>query len=201
MKSCKKFCLKSDLPKPLHDRYGRVPLTIGAVAELFCGPPIISLLLLLPRYQSKKERSIMLSRAVVTLSAVSLFTFAGCGKKAIEFGGVTGIVRVGGQPQGGLIVRYLPDPAKGNDLNINATGRTDAQGKYTLTHVVDGKEAPGAPVGWHRVVIEDTSRGPTPQGQTPLPPLISPSYSSPATTPLSKEVLAGAQTIDLDPTK
>ena len=142
----------------------------------------------------------MCQRVTLTLS-VLLLAVIGCGKKAIEFGEVSGVVRVGGQPHAGLVVRFLPDPAKGNDLPINATGRTDAQGKYTLTHVMDGKEAPGAPVGWHRVMIEDTSRGPTPQGQTPLPPLVSPAFSSPATTPLAKEVKPGAQTIDLDATK
>ena len=131
-----------------------------------------------------------------------LLSISGCGEKPIEFGEVSGVVRVGGKTHAGLVVRFLPEPEKGKkELPINATGRTDAQGKYTLLHVKDREEAPGAPVGWHRVLIEDASRGPTPQGQAPPPPLISPAYASPATTPLKKEVKPGAQTIDLEATK
>jgi hypothetical protein len=48
------------------------------------------------------------------------------------------------------------------------------------------------------VVIEDNSRGPTPQGQTPPPPLIPLEYSSPTSTPLRVEVKAGENTIDLE---
>lgn len=137
------------------------------------------------------------SRAIVSgiLLAVAA---SGCGKKPPEFGQVEGIVRVKGQPQGRLLIRFLPDPAKGNDSPINSTGTSDAQGKFTLEHIYDGKTGPGAPVGWHRVVVEDRSRGPTPQGQTPPLPLVAIEYSSPGSTPLLKEVKPGAQTIDLD---
>jgi hypothetical protein len=130
-----------------------------------------------------------------------LVSVSGCGEKPIEFGDVSGVVRVGGKTHAGLVVRFLPEPEKGKELPINSTGRTDSQGKYTLTHVMDGVEAPGAPIGWHRVIIEDASHGPTPQGQTPPPPLISSMYASPASTPLKKEVKSGAQTIDFDATK
>jgi hypothetical protein len=122
----------------------------------------------------------------------------GCGKKPPEFGQVEGIVRVKGKAQGRLLIRFLPDPWKCNNSPINSTGTSDAQGKFTLEHIYDGQPGPGAPVGWHRVVVEDKSRGPTPQGQTPPPPLISMEYCSPGTTPLLKEVKPGAQTIELD---
>ena len=134
---------------------------------------------------------------VYTLLCLCL-VIAGCGEGAPETGLVTGVVRVNGRPHRGLVVRFLPDPDKGNALAINATGTTDEQGKYTLGHVYDGEEAPGAPVGWHRVLIEDASRPPARQGQQPPPPLIPPAYNSPATTPLSKEVKPGEQTIDID---
>src|SRR4051794_37230804 len=123
----------------------------------------------------------------------------GCTKKPQpEIGQVDGVVRVNGKPQGRLLVRFLPDPAKGNKWPINATGKTDAQGKYTLAYSYDGKDGAGAPVGWHRVLIEDTALSGVPQGQTPPPPLVPPTYNSPASTPLDKEVKPGAQTIDLD---
>jgi len=140
--------------------------------------------------------------AWTTFAVGFLLIITGCGEKPIEFGDVSGVVRVGGKAQAGLLVRFLPEPEKGKkELPINSTGKTDAQGKYTLTHVMDGQEGPGAPIGWHRVIIEDASRGPTPQGQTPPPPLVSSTYASPASTPLKKEVKAGAQTIDLEATK
>jgi hypothetical protein len=139
--------------------------------------------------------------AYAVIAGTSLLCLPGCGEKPIEFGDVSGVVTVGGKKHANLVVRFLPEPEKGKELPINATGRTDAQGKYTLTHVKDGVEAPGAPVGWHRVLVEDASRGPTPQGQTPPPPLISPTYASPASTPIKKEVKPGAQTIDLEVTK
>jgi hypothetical protein len=122
----------------------------------------------------------------------------GCGKKPPEMGQVAGVVKVKGKPQANLFVRFLPDPEKGNNLPINASGKTDNQGKYTLQHVYNDVAASGAPLGWHRVVIEDLSRGPTPQGQTPPPPLIPLEYNNPANTPLKVEVKSGSQTIDLD---
>jgi hypothetical protein len=136
------------------------------------------------------------------LAALLLILLAtGCGKRKPEMGQVEGTVRVKGQPHAGLFVRFLPDPEKGNNLPINASGKTDAQGKYTLQHEYDGAQGSGAPVGWHRVLIEDNSRGPTPQGQTPPPPLIPVDYNNPATTPLRFEVKPGSQTIDLDVAK
>ena len=109
-----------------------------------------------------------------------------------------GTVKVKGQPKGRLVIRFFPDPEKGNNLPINSIGTTDAQGNYTLQHNLDGKEGPGAPVGWHRIIIEDTSRGPTPQGQTPPPPLIPLQYGNPGTTPLRQEVKSGTNTINLE---
>ena len=111
---------------------------------------------------------------------------------------VQGVVRVKGKPKSGLIIRFIPDPQKGTDLPINAVGNTDASGHYELHFVDRGKEGVGAPVGWHRVVIEDTAFGHVPQGQTPPPRVIPTSYASPATTPISQEVKPGPQTIDLE---
>ena len=135
--------------------------------------------------------------SAVAAILIAVYAF-GCGKKPPEMGEVSGTVRVKGQAQPNLFVRYLPDPGKGNISSINASGKTDDQGKYSLQHVYNDEAAAGAPVGWHRVMIEDLSRGPTPQGQSPPPPLIPIEYSSPGTTPLIKEVKPGSQTIDLD---
>ena len=122
----------------------------------------------------------------------------GCGKSPPEAGIVEGVVKVRGKPKSGLLIRFFPDPAKGNDLPINASGETDDQGKYRLQHVFEGETRAGAPVGWHRVMIEDSSLSGLPQG-APMPPMVvPPEYNSPATTPLEKEVAPGEQTIDIE---
>jgi len=144
----------------------------------------------------------MFRRLVVITNGLFLAVLiAGCGEPQPEFAQVEGNVRLNGQPQRGLRVNFLPDEEKGNAWAAIARGTTDETGKYTLQYEYQREEGAGAPVGWHRVIIEDVSRPPTPQGQTPPPPLIPPAYSNPATTPLMKEVKPGAQTIDLEVTK
>jgi hypothetical protein len=138
---------------------------------------------------------------LIATTVFSILILLGCSKKGPEFGQVSGVVRVNGQPQRRLLVRFLPDPEKDNKLPYIATGKTDNEGKYTLHYAWQDKEGDGAPVGWHRVVIEDTALSGVPQGQAPPPPVISATFASPASTPLKKEVKAGAQTIDLEATK
>ncbi len=122
----------------------------------------------------------------------------GCSEPRPEFGEVEGVIRVKGEPCPGLVVRFLPDPGRGNDLPINAIGRTDEEGKYQLQHYYRDVEGLGAPVGWHRVIIEDSALSRVPQG-APLPPAVIPrSYANPTSTPLQKEVKSGQQTIDFD---
>ena len=134
---------------------------------------------------------------VMGLSLLALF-LGGCGKPLPEFGEVDGIVTIKGQPQSGMLVRFLPDPSRGNDLPINAAGETDAEGRYQLRYYYDGTEGFGAPVGWHRVLIEDTALSQVPQGGALPPERIPRAYASPTTTPLEQEVKSGQQTIDFD---
>ena len=109
-----------------------------------------------------------------------------------------GIVLVRGKPKSGLLVRFMPDPNRGNDLPINSMGETDGQGKYELQYTHEGQQGLGAPIGWHRVLIEDTAMARVPQEKKPPPRLIPRVYNSPATTPLVKEIVSGSQTIDLE---
>ena len=69
-------------------------------------------------------------------------------------------------------------------------GLSDEKGHYELRNIVKGKESIGAAIGANRVVIEEIKRG----NGTPIPP----AYASPSTTPLSKEVKANENTIDID---
>ena len=119
-------------------------------------------------------------------------------EKGPDFAPVQGVVRINGKPERGLLVRLSPDGEKGNGFAAFATGKTDAQGKYTLNYEFKGKEGIGAPVGWHRVTIVDSKIGFTPQGQEPKPSAVPYAYGV-ATTPLLVEVKAGElQTIDLN---
>jgi hypothetical protein len=135
---------------------------------------------------------------LLVTSLAALSTLAGCGEKLPEFGPVEGIVRIKGKPKSGILVRFLPDPAKGNELPYNSSGLTDASGKYQLRYAFKDVSGVGAPVGWHRVVVEDSSLSSIPQG-APIPPRIIPvAYNSPATTPLAFEVAVEPQTIDIN---
>jgi hypothetical protein len=142
----------------------------------------------------------MSRRSPLSLCAVCLAALAtGCGSEpSPEFAPVSGVVRISGKPQPKLLVRFSPDPEKGNGLPAVATGTSDAQGKYTLNYEFRGEEGAGAAVGWHRVSVIDTAVGHTPQGQMPKPSAVPQQYSNPSTTPLTKEVIPGEQTIDID---
>jgi hypothetical protein len=138
-------------------------------------------------------------RALILNGICIAVGLAGChsGPK-VEFGSVQGVVRVNGRPQRGAAVQFSPDREKGNGLPILANGTSDDQGKYTLKYSYQGKIGDGAPVGWQRVSVTDTTVGVTPQGQDPKPSAIPMVYGAPATTPLLVEVKAGDNTIDLD---
>jgi hypothetical protein len=124
---------------------------------------------------------------------------SGCGgEPSPDFAPVAGVVRINGKPQRALLLRFSPDPEKGSDLSAVATGTSDEQGKYTLRYEFRGEEGTGAPVGWHRVSVIDTSVGHTPQGQQPKPSAVPYQYSNPSTTPVIMEVKPGDQTIDID---
>ncbi len=138
------------------------------------------------------------SIAVCAFFFVTLVSGCGGGPE-LEFAAVEGVVRVNGRADRGLLVRFSPDPEKGNGLPAVASGTTDEQGKYALKYEYQSTEGTGAPVGWHRVTILDTKVGYTPQGQQPRPSSVPYQYSSTSATPLVVEVKPGEpQTIDLD---
>lgn len=95
-------------------------------------------------------------------------------------------------------VQFFPDPDQGNSWPISSAGLTDEEGRYVLTYRWRLGEGDGAPVGWHRVTLDDTILGGIPQGK-PLPQKRVPEvFSIPSRSPLSFEVRAGAQTINIE---
>jgi hypothetical protein len=123
----------------------------------------------------------------------------GCRRdKGPDFAPVQGVVRLNGKPEAGLLVRLSPFAEKGNTVPAFATGKTDEQGKYTLSYEYKREAGSGAPVGWHRVTLVDSKVGFTPQGQLPKPSSVPFPYSNVTTTPLVIEVKPGENSIDLD---
>ena len=127
-----------------------------------------------------------------------LLVLAGCGEgesDAPQLGTVTGTVTSGGQPVVGATVTFLPDSASGT-VGPASTGSTDESGKYSLT----GSGDAGAVVGTHKVSIacpmitSSASGEAPPAGACNLPAEV----SSIDTTPLTREVKAGDNTIDFD---
>jgi hypothetical protein len=134
----------------------------------------------------------MQRRAVVTLGICLVLTLLGCNRApSPDFAPVQGTVTINGKPQKGLLIRFSPDPEKGNGMPALASGTSDDQGKYSLRYEFRNKEGEGAPVGWHRVTLIDTSVGFTPQGSKPKPSAVPAVYNSPTTTPLVVEVRPG----------
>jgi hypothetical protein len=127
---------------------------------------------------------------------------AGCGEGGLPARApVSGRVTFQGQPLANAQVTFTPI---GEEAARPATGRTDDQGRYVLgTYTVDD----GAMLGQHRVSV--IARGPDrppkpgefgsgmPGEQMPGDSLIPVKFFSPDSSGLTKEVVNGANKIDL----
>lgn len=96
---------------------------------------------------------------IAFMSLVSLVTVSGCGdagKDRAKVFPVTGTVTRGGKPIENAQVAFIsPDAAR------NATGQTDAQGKFKLTTFEPGD---GAIKGDHVVIVSKAAGGAAPSG-------------------------------------
>jgi hypothetical protein len=132
------------------------------------------------------------------LAALVAGASGGCGKKT-PLGEVQGTVRLDGQPLDNVAVTFFPDQVEGAALP-RATATTDASGHYRL-RCEDSRE--GAPVGWHRVTVEDLAPYRLPRDEDgpaaeALKLRVPGAYADPGKTPLRVQVQPGPQTIDLD---
>lgn len=119
-----------------------------------------------------------------------------------------GTLRMQGEPLDNCLITFLPEPGQ-VDAGPHATGVTDENGHYRL-RLPDQRE--GVSIGWHRVMIEDLSvttgvprrdhgsvGGKVTEGAKESRDSRVPArYSSPADTPLKKEVKPGPHVIDFD---
>ncbi len=140
-----------------------------------------------------------LSPAAMWIVLLVAVVAAGCGNRG-PLGQVKGTVRLDGQPLEDAAVTFLPDGAEGASAP-HSTGKTDAAGHFQL-RCEDGRE--GAPVGWHRVTVEDLAPYRLPRDDNApatagaLKPRVPGAYHDPGKTPIRREVKPGEQTIDLE---
>lgn len=77
-------------------------------------------------------------------------------------------------------------------------GETDGEGRFVL-HYRDGNDLeprPGAVIGWHRVVLTDLQLAESATGKG-IPVRMTPEYGLASSTPLTEEVKAGKQVIEI----
>ncbi|MBN2023837.1 MAG: hypothetical protein JW809_13710 [Pirellulales bacterium] len=141
--------------------------------------------------------------------AIVLVAISGCGRRAPR-ATVEGTLRFRGKPLDNCLVTFLPASASETKAP-HSRGLTDREGKFRLC--CDNQED-GAAVGSHRVTIQDLSVSTGVRRRdhgaadadvdenAPALPVhrsrVPGKYTSPATTPVSKEVKPGHQVIDLD---
>jgi 5-hydroxyisourate hydrolase-like protein (transthyretin family) len=80
---------------------------------------------------------------------VVAMTAAGCGKPGPQVQYVEGVVVLDGEPVADAAVVFVPKAADG----LVATGRSNAEGRFTLTSVRGGKPNGGALVGDYAVTF------------------------------------------------
>ena len=127
---------------------------------------------------------------ILGLLTICLSALLGCGDAPDNLSGVSGTVKLDGQPLEGALVEFTPQ-GEGSP----SYGKTDAQGKYELAF---NRDHNGAVIGQHQVRISTYNAG-SPDDDPPT-------QSSPEKVPakynvkseLTKTVESGDNSIDFD---
>ena len=134
---------------------------------------------------------------VAVLAAAVVAGLPGCGP-GYEIAEVEGVVKVDGKPLSRAAVEFHPDPDAGTH-GPYSVAETDEDGRYTLRYAIPAKAAAGRKdgvvVGKHKVLVLDLWAA-TDAGAGRL--RFASDYTQLATTPLTREVRPGKQTIDLE---
>jgi hypothetical protein len=131
------------------------------------------------------------------LSGATLFAVlaaTGC-SSGPSFGVVTGQVTVKGKPADKVRVEFHPDSLAGT-TGPSSFAETDADGRYSLIYSSAAGSGPGAVVGKHKVVLQDLRLAESETGKG-IPIRLPVECGAVLTTPLSREVKPGEQTIDI----
>ncbi len=81
----------------------------------------------------------------------------GCGKAGPKVAPVSGRVTLDGQPLADADVTFAPESAAAGSASQESSGRTDAEGRYSLKTNQDKRD--GAAIGTHKVRISKIERG------------------------------------------
>jgi hypothetical protein len=115
----------------------------------------------------------------------ALVGVAGCGVRRIP---TSGTVTLDGQPMTEGVLKFIPDPSKGNNFRLSCSGPI-SNGRWNL--VTSGIEradtGTGAPVGWFKVIYTHPNEGSKAPGASAAPKVAAKYYRE-ETTPLSIEL-------------
>lgn len=113
-----------------------------------------------------------------------ILVFPGCASKA-KIVPVSGVVTMDGMPLANADVQFQPMATDGNsNPGYGSYGKTDAQGRYSLTISSQESQAPGAVAGIHKVSIASG----TSDKVTYDPKIGSPDGSSPKNKPAPEKI-------------
>jgi hypothetical protein len=106
------------------------------------------------------------------------------------------VLLINGKPGSRISVDFIPE-IPGETSPPTSSANTDAEGHFTLMLMEPGlPPQPGAAVGNHRVVLRDLQLAESATGRG-IPIRVPPEYTLPSSTPLTQEVKAGNQTIEI----
>lgn len=126
----------------------------------------------------------------------------GCGKKVIKTEGVSGVVRLDGQPLANATVHFIPADSTGSA----SYGKTNENGEYKLQTLLGAADA-GTTPGQYKVKIEciemyETGKTFQENGEekNEMKPrsIIPAKYNDVSTSGLEATVVKGANTFDFD---
>jgi hypothetical protein len=120
-------------------------------------------LFFIPSKRMTQKTTSSLPFLIVSLALLGIVGCGGGGEHGVA--SVAGTVTMDGKPVPDLVVTFTPQAAAGAaNPGKSATGRTDAEGKFTMSTYEMGD---GAIVGKHQVMVGLDGPNPTPPGKLP----------------------------------
>src|SRR5262249_13382574 len=122
---------------------------------------------------------------------------SGCGQ-SIPVAEVDGLLLIHGKAGNKIRIQFIPNIDKGTK-GPSSTAETDADGHFILEikERDSTAERKGAVIGWHRVVLSDLQLAQSATGRG-VPIRLPAEYTSPGSTPISRDVREGRQSIEIE---
>jgi len=126
-----------------------------------------------------------MNRLMMFGGLVATCVIVGCGSDAPSTVPVTGTVTLDGKAVEGATVNFLSD-----ESNIAASGKTDAQGKFSIRTFIGSNVVDGAVVGTHKVSVaktESAAQDAAPSDPEAMKKMMAEMTTNPAITSAVKE--------------